>query len=45
MDPSKPAVVETRLEWEGRTVLDEGDRTSDNFAWLLYNLDEFIYVR
>jgi HEAT repeat protein len=29
-------VVETRLEWEGRTVLDEGDRTSDNVAWLLY---------
>lgn len=29
-------VVETRLEWEGRTVLDEGDRTSDNIAWLLY---------
>jgi HEAT repeat protein len=29
-------VVETRLEWEGRTVLDEGERTSDNVAWLLY---------
>ncbi len=29
-------VVETRLEWEGRTVLDEGERTSDNIAWLLY---------
>ena len=29
-------VVETKLEWEGRTVLDEGDRTSDNVAWLLY---------
>src|SRR6266576_6249409 len=29
-------VVETRLEWEGRTVLDEGDRTSDNVVWLLY---------
>jgi hypothetical protein len=29
-------VVETRLEWEGRAVLDEQDRTSDNVAWLLY---------
>ncbi len=29
-------VIETRLEWEGRTVLDEGERTSDNIAWLLY---------
>jgi HEAT repeat protein len=29
-------VVETRLEWEGRVVLDEVDRTSDNIAWLLY---------
>jgi HEAT repeat protein len=29
-------VVETRLEWEHRTVLDEGERTSDNLAWLLY---------
>src|SRR3954468_7833560 len=29
-------VVETRLEWEGRVVLDEGERTSDNVAWLLY---------
>ncbi|HYS70090.1 MAG TPA: HEAT repeat domain-containing protein [Gemmatimonadaceae bacterium] len=29
-------VIETRLEWEGRTVLDEGERTSDNVAWLLY---------
>src|SRR5437763_16821837 len=29
-------VVETRLEWEGRTVLDEGDSTSDNVAWPLY---------
>lgn len=29
-------VVETRLEWEGRVVLDEEDRTSDNIAWLLY---------
>lgn len=29
-------VVETRLEWEGRAVLDEGERTSDNVAWLLY---------
>jgi HEAT repeats len=30
------AVIETRLEWEGRVVLDEGERTSDNIAWLLY---------
>jgi HEAT repeat protein len=29
-------VVETRLEWEGRVVLDEEERTSDNMAWLLY---------
>ena len=29
-------VVETRLDWEGRIVLDEGERTSDNIAWLLY---------
>ena len=29
-------VVETQLKWEGRVVLDEGDRTSDNIAWLLY---------
>ncbi len=29
-------VVETRLEWEGRVVLDEVERTSDNIAWLLY---------
>ncbi|GAC1411788.1 MAG: hypothetical protein NVSMB53_08020 [Gemmatimonadaceae bacterium] len=29
-------VVETRMEWEGRVVLDEAERTSDNIAWLLY---------
>ena len=29
-------VDETRLKWEGRVVLDEGDRTSDNVAWLFY---------
>jgi hypothetical protein len=29
-------VVETRLDWEGRPVLDEGERTGDNMAWLLY---------
>ena len=29
-------VVETTLEWEGRVVLDEHERTSDNLAWLLY---------
>jgi hypothetical protein len=29
-------IVETQLRWEGRVVLDEGERTSDNMAWLLY---------
>ncbi|HEY1951711.1 MAG TPA: HEAT repeat domain-containing protein [Gemmatimonadaceae bacterium] len=29
-------VIETRLEWEERVVLDEQERTSDNIAWLLY---------
>src|SRR5918911_1361393 len=29
-------VIETRLEWAGKVVLDEGERTSDNVAWLLY---------
>ena len=29
-------VDETRLKWEGRVVLDEGDRTSDNVVWLFY---------
>ena len=29
-------VVETQLKWEGSVVLDEGDRTSDNIAWLFY---------
>ncbi|HEX3533393.1 MAG TPA: HEAT repeat domain-containing protein [Gemmatimonadaceae bacterium] len=29
-------IVETQLMWEGRVVLDEHDRTSDNIAWLLY---------
>ena len=29
-------VVETHLDWEGRVVLDEHERTSDNVAWLLY---------
>jgi HEAT repeat protein len=29
-------IVETQLRWEGRVVLDEGERTSDNLAWLLY---------
>jgi len=29
-------IVETQLKWEGRVVLDEGERTSDNIAWLLY---------
>jgi HEAT repeat protein len=29
-------VVETQLMWEGRVVLDEQDRTSDNVAWLFY---------
>jgi len=29
-------IVETQIKWEGRVVLDEGERTSDNIAWLLY---------
>jgi HEAT repeats len=29
-------IVETQLTWEGRVVLDEQERTSDNIAWLLY---------
>jgi len=29
-------IVETQLMWEGRVVLDERERTSDNIAWLLY---------
>src|SRR5688500_390264 len=29
-------IVETQLKWEGRVVLDEDERTSDNMAWLLY---------
>ena len=29
-------IVETQLMWEGRVVLDERERTSDNVAWLLY---------
>ncbi len=29
-------IVETQLMWEGRVVLDEHERTSDNLAWLLY---------
>ncbi len=29
-------IVEAQIRWEGRVVLDEGDRTSDNMAWLLY---------
>lgn len=29
-------ITETQLKWEGRVVLDEGDRTSDNVAWLFY---------
>ena len=29
-------IVETQLKWEGRVVLDEGERTSDNLAWLFY---------
>ena len=29
-------VVETQLVWEGRVVLDDPDRTSDNVAWVFY---------
>ncbi len=29
-------IVETQLVWEGRVVLDEQERTSDNIAWMFY---------
>ncbi|MEX2110087.1 MAG: HEAT repeat domain-containing protein [Gemmatimonadaceae bacterium] len=29
-------ITETELKWEGRTVLHENDRTSDNLAWVFY---------
>ena len=29
-------IVETQLLWEGRVVLDEHERTSDNIAWMFY---------
>jgi hypothetical protein len=29
-------IVETQLMWEGRVVLNEQERTSDNIAWLFY---------
>jgi hypothetical protein len=29
-------IVEAQIKWEGRVVLDEGERTADNVAWLLY---------
>lgn len=29
-------IVETQFKWEGRVVLDEGERTGDNLAWLFY---------
>ncbi|HEX2692687.1 MAG TPA: hypothetical protein VHL12_01435 [Gemmatimonadaceae bacterium] len=29
-------VVETQLVWEGRVVLDDPERTSDNVAWVFY---------
>jgi len=29
-------IVETQFKWEGRVVLDEGERTSDNLAWIFY---------
>lgn len=29
-------VIETQLVWEGRVVLDEKERTSDNIAWMFY---------
>ena len=35
-DELEMSIVETQMKWEGRVVLDEGDRTSDNIAWLLY---------
>src|SRR6202162_520445 len=35
-DELELSIVETQLKWEGRVVLDERERTSDNIAWLLY---------
>lgn len=32
----KLQVTETELKWEGRVVLHENDRTSDNLAWLFF---------
>jgi hypothetical protein len=29
-------IAETQVKWEGRVVLEENDRTSDNLAWLFY---------
>jgi HEAT repeat protein len=29
-------VIETQLVWEGRVVLDDPERTSDNVAWVFY---------
>lgn len=29
-------IAETQLKWEGRVVLEERERTSDNLAWLFY---------
>ena len=29
-------ITETQGKWEGRVVLEEGERTSDNLAWLFY---------
>jgi hypothetical protein len=35
-DELEMQVVETQLMWEGRVVLNEQERTSDNIAWLFY---------
>src|SRR5687767_10436635 len=29
-------ISEDQLKWEGRVVLEEGERTSENLAWLFY---------
>ena len=29
-------ITEDQLKWEGRVVLEEGERTSENLAWLFY---------
>jgi len=40
-------ITETQLKWEGRVVLEEGERTSDNLAWLFYKdgIRELTFMR